>query len=329
MIVYHFFFKKAIEKGFFLCKYFYKILIILSLALFFFAFFVYNIKSTCEGGFRLRFEDICKKLADAGIENCETEALLLLEKFCAVTPASLPLRKKEDFTLPELINAVERRAERYPLQYILGEWYFYSEKYIVNESCLVPRPDTEILVETAVNNLPQNAVFADLCTGSGCIAISVLANRADCRTLAVELYEDTLALAEKNAELNGVSERFFPLRADVLYPLQISAGSAEPPFDAILSNPPYIRSDVINSLQKETLFEPRMALDGGEDGLIFYRAILTHHAQLLKENGFIAFEIGYDQAALLKELALSHSFTCEIIKDLGGNDRVALLRKNI
>lgn len=277
----------------------------------------------------MRFNDILRVLSDAGIENPENEAALLLEKFCSVSPAALPIRKGEDFSSPELNDAVERRAKRYPLQYILGEWYFYSERYIVNESCLVPRPDTEMLVETAINNLPQDAVFADLCTGSGCVAVSVLANRADCRALAVELCGNTLSLAEKNAALNGVSDRFYPLKADVLSPIHIPSNFGDKRLDAILSNPPYIRSDVIDGLEKETLFEPRIALDGGADGLIFYRAILTHHASLLKENGFIAFEIGYDQAEQLKALAASHSFTCEIIKDFGGNDRVALLRKNI
>ncbi|MBQ8208543.1 MAG: peptide chain release factor N(5)-glutamine methyltransferase [Clostridia bacterium] len=272
----------------------------------------------------MRFEEICEKLKKAGIDAPKHEAALLLEKFCGVSPSALPLIGDRDFSDEKLSAAVSRRAERYPLQYILGEWNFYGEKYLVDESCLIPRSDTEILVETAINKLPKNAVFADLCTGSGCIAISILAHRKDCRAFAFEISQKALGLAKKNSELNGVAERFFPMEADVLNP--IIANTA---FDAIISNPPYIRTGVLPSLSEEVKKEPIIALDGGEDGLIFYRAILQKHTSLLKKDGFIAFEIGYDQGEELKGLATQHGFECEIIKDYGGNDRVALLTKSI
>ncbi len=274
------------------------------------------------------FEEICRVLKKAGIDDSDREAALLLEKFCGVPSASLPSRKNEDFSDPSLIRGVKLRASRYPLQYILGEWYFYGEKYIVNEHCLVPRPDTELLVELAIKKLPKNAVFADLCTGSGCVAVSTLAHRPDCKAFAFELYEDTLSLAKENARLNGVGDRFYPFEADVLKPLSVFS-EGEAPFDAILSNPPYIRTSVIESLEAEVKHEPFAALDGGEDGLIFYRAILEIHSPLLRKDGFIAFEIGFDQGEQLKALAEKHSLECEILKDYGGNDRVAFLKKRI
>ncbi len=288
----------------------------------------------------MNFTDICKRLNDSGIENSEQEAALLLEKFCGVTPSSLPIRKNEDFKAPQLDEALEKRCDGYPIQYILGEWYFYGERYIVNENCLIPRSDTEILVEKAIELLPPNAVFADLCTGSGCIAISVLAHRPDCRAYAIELYEDTLALAAENAALNGVSDRFIPVKADVLkqFDLEIfrtgsstvnayvsDFGGASPILDALISNPPYIRSDVVPTLKRELSYEPQAALDGGGDGLDFYRAILEKHLPLLKKDGFVAFEIGYDQGRDMTELAEKHSLKCDIIKDLSANDRVAVL----
>ncbi|MBR4296201.1 MAG: peptide chain release factor N(5)-glutamine methyltransferase [Clostridia bacterium] len=277
----------------------------------------------------MRYYDICNLLKSVGIDNAEHEASLLLERFCGLSPAELLISKDKVFDCAELYAAIQKRASHYPLQYILGECYFYDEKYRVNENCLIPRSDTEILVELAIERLPKDSLFADMCTGSGCIAVSVLAHRQDCTGVALELYEDTLKLAEENAKLNKVSERFLPICCDVLKNDPILIDNNTPQFDAILSNPPYIRSSVIESLETEVQHEPRAALDGGEDGLIFYRSILSQHASLLKEDGFIAFEIGYDQGEQICTLANEFSFSCEIIRDFGGNDRVAFLKKNI
>ena len=274
----------------------------------------------------MTFSKICERLRDAGIENSAEEAALLLEKFCGVSRAHLPLMKNTDFESEELRASVEKRCERYPLQYILGEWYFMNEKYLVNESTLVPRPDTETLVTLAIEKLPRGALFADLCTGSGCVAISTLTARKDTKALAIELFPETLDIANKNAELNGVSDRFIPMQADVLSELALPDGVAAP-FDAILSNPPYIPTKVIETLRDEVKKEPRAALDGGEDGLVFYREIIRLHTPLLAPDGFFAFEIGFDQGQAIMQIAEENSFSCEIIKDYGGNDRVAFLKK--
>ncbi len=265
-------------------------------------------------------------LKDAGIENAETEAALLLEHFCGASRAQLFSSPDTNYESKALMEALDRRCEHYPLQYLFGEWDFFGETYFVNENCLIPRSDTECLVEKAISLLPQNAYFADLCTGSGCIAISVLKHHADCRALAADLFPETLNLAARNAERNGVKDRLSLVLADVL---RKDAPLGEEKFDAILSNPPYMRTAIIDSLEEELFSEPRAALDGGADGLDFYRAILAHHTPRLKQNGFLLFEIGYDQKEDIEALAHAFGYSCKVENDLAGNPRTALLRKTV
>ncbi|MBE6703312.1 MAG: peptide chain release factor N(5)-glutamine methyltransferase [Ruminococcaceae bacterium] len=224
-----------------------------------------------------------------------------------------------------LTDAVKRRCEGFPLQYLLGEWDFYRQTYEVNEDCLIPRSDTELLVEQAIKRLPPNSRFLDLCTGSGCVAISTLCERGDTVGVAVDLFEKTLAIAKRNGERNGVSDRLTCYLADVLKapPRDLPRGA----FDAILSNPPYICNHIVPTLQKEVQFEPKAALMGGEDGLDFYRAILNQWQVLLAPGGFFLFEIGYDQASALGSLAEKYGFSHTVFRDFGGNDRVVLLKK--
>ncbi|MBQ3064422.1 MAG: peptide chain release factor N(5)-glutamine methyltransferase [Clostridia bacterium] len=247
------------------------------------------------------------RLRAANIENATGEARLLWETFQGEA----------------LKKALARRLTGYPLQYILGEWYFYREVYEVNESCLIPRADTEILVECAIKTLGNGARFLDLCTGSGCVAISTLAARPDTTAIAVDLFPETLALATRNAAKNHVENRFTTVKYDVLHAPATGIFSGK--FDAILSNPPYISDSIIPTLQTEVSFEPLAALAGGTDGLDFYRAILRNWVTYLKPGGIILFEIGYDQAEALAGLAANAGFTCEIKKDYGGQDRVAIL----
>ena len=254
--------------------------------------------------------ELAAKLTQAGIENSAWEARLLCESLSGEA----------------LLEAVNRRTAHEPLQYILGEWHFYREIYEVNEHCLIPRSDTEILVEEAIRRLPAGAKFADLCTGSGCIAVATLCHRPDTQAVALELYKETLALATENARANGVGESFLPICADLLSD-GVDALATHAPFDAILSNPPYIRTADIEGLSEEVHKEPRAALDGGEDGLMFYRAILRDYATMLKAGGLILFEIGYDQADDLRGLCIAHlpHADVEIIRDLGGRDRVGAI----
>lgn len=269
------------------------------------------------------YRTLIHELTQAGIEEPATEAALLLERFANVGMVTLLTERDTVYSGDALENAVKRRLERYPLQYILGEWSFFGCRFRVSEACLIPRSDTEILVEEAVRTLPAGAHVADLCTGSGCIAVAVLANRPDVRADALELYPDTLRIAEQNARDNGVEDRFTPLQADLLNS-GAAVLSSRAPYDAILSNPPYIPTSELATLSPEVHCEPRAALDGGEDGLVFYRAILRDYVPLLRPGGRLLLEIGYDQAQALRELCAAWlpRGDVRVIRDLGGRDRV-------
>lgn len=249
---------------------------------------------------------IKERLQAAGIENAAMEAKWLCESLSG----------------DALSAAVEKRAAHYPLQYLLGEWDFYRECYEVSEDCLIPRADTELLVEKAIELLPQGARFLDLCTGSGCVAISTLCARPDTSATAVDFFDKTLALAGRNALRNGVSSRMEFKKADVLAaPTSIFEGT----YAAILANPPYITKEAMGDLQQEVRYEPSAALFGGDDGLDFYRAILEKWQGLLSPDGFFLFEIGFDQAEALAALATQHGYQSRVWQDLGGNDRTVLL----
>ena len=272
------------------------------------------------------YRTLTETLTRAGIDEASDEALLILTHTCGVTASTLFSDRDRIFDDETLEELVRRRCERYPLQYLFGEWDFFGCCFHVNEHCLIPRPDTEILVEEAIRLLPQGAHVVDLCTGSGCIAVATLHQRLDVTVDALELYPETLDIATRNAEANGVANRFTPILADLLQ------GGAErllprSPYDAVLSNPPYIRTTDIPPLAPEVHYEPVAALDGGEDGLIFYRAILRSYAPLVKPGGHILFEIGYDQANDLRTLVHEYvpDATVRILSDLAGNDRVVVI----
>ena len=152
----------------------------------------------------MTFRETVSKLKSAGIENARSEALILFEYFLGIEPSRIPLIYDEDFISNQLFEAVEKRVTRFPLQYILGEWEFFGLKFKVNPNCLCPRADTEILVERAISILPNNAKFIELCTGSGCISVSILKNRLDLRGIATDKFEKTLQMARINARENGV-----------------------------------------------------------------------------------------------------------------------------
>lgn len=272
----------------------------------------------------MTYNEICNLLAEADIENNRAEAAMLICRFCNISRVELFKRIDEDFVSEELDAALIKRRSHYPLQYILGIWEFCHESYRVNEHTLIPRQDTEVLVERAVKLLPEGARFIDLCTGSGCVAISTLAARPDCNAVAVDLFPETVEIAGENAEHNGVGDRLGLLAADVFAPsFMEELGS----FDCVISNPPYIESEKVALLEPELAFEPVAALDGGVDGLDFYRQIISVYGRYLSEGGFMLFEIGYDQAEALLKISGECGYVCEIYKDYGGNDRVAYLRK--
>lgn len=256
-------------------------------------------------------------LASHGIPDAETDARLLLSHFCGVSAAMLYAERNRDYQSEALENAVARRLAREPLQHILGEAYFFGERYFVSRDCLSPRADTELLVEEACRTLPEGALFADLCTGSGCIALSVLSHRPDLTAIAVDVSDAALAIARKNADALGLSARVEFVCCDLL--------ADKLPFpmpEYILSNPPYIRTDVIPTLAPELFYEPSLALDGGEDGLLFYRAFLEKFAPLR-----FYFEIGFDQKDVVTALGTEKGYTAHTLRDAGGCDRLVILEK--
>lgn len=265
--------------------------------------------------------ELKKLLKDVSGESAEYEARLLMSHFGGYSASDI-LLKNPDFSSEELKDALERRMNNEPLAYIFGETEFYGEKYFVSPDCLIPRADTEIIVEYAIGHLKKNAFFADLCTGSGCIAISILSHRPDCKAIACDISRKTLEIAQKNAALNNVTERIDFVQRDILSEVALVGK-----FDAVISNPPYIRSDVISTLSEDVKKEPVIALDGGSDGMIFYRRIISEYSDSLDRDGFFLFETGYDQKEEISLLAKENSFFCECLTDYGKNHRGAVLRK--
>lgn len=268
----------------------------------------------------MTYAQIAAALTAAGIDSPEYDVALLIEHFCGIEPSRLRFTPARDFAEPALAEAVARRAAREPLQYILGEWGFWRQTYHVAPGCLIPRPDTELLVEYAAKHLPSGGRLLDLCTGSGCIAISTLAERPDCTGDAVDCFDGPLTLAAENAARNGVADRLTIRRGDVL-----RGEGGEGQYACILSNPPYIERAVVPTLAPELAHEPATALDGGDDGLLFYRAIVAQYRAHLAPGGCFIFEIGYDQANALRGIAQTAGMACAIHRDLGGCDRMAIL----
>lgn len=259
-----------------------------------------------------------KVLSLANIEDRRNDAWLLLSMVCKMDRSFYYLHMEEDLPeeqLREYEIALKKRAEHVPLQYIVGETEFMGLKFKVNSNVLIPRQDTETLVEEALKVVKQGMRILDLCTGSGCIIISILHNATDVEGYAIDISKQALNVAKENAKLNDVSVMFE--RSDLF-------DNVTGTFDIIVSNPPYIRTEEIVKLMPEVqTFEPMEALDGKEDGLYFYREIVAKCKDYLNPDGRILFEIGYDQgedvSALLREAGFKD---VQVIKDLAQNDRV-------
>ena len=268
----------------------------------------------------MTFDEAVKILTEARVDDARYSAAEIFSEIGGFSRIDISLGRASSEN-PELIGAVARRAAREPLQYILCFADLYRERYAVDKSCLIPRSDTELLVDIAVKLIPSGESFLDLCTGSGCVAISTLKNTKNTRATMVDISPAALSVAEKNAAANGVSERVRLLEMDVLEELPCEK------FFAVLSNPPYVSRQAYRNLPLELYREPEIAFVGGEDGADFYRSLTPRLLPLLKDGGFIAYEIGYDQAEIIRGIARELSLECEIIKDLSGNDRVARLSR--
>ena len=239
-------------------------------------------------------------------------------------------RAADDALCSAALSIADGRKSGEPLAYLLGEVSFFSYDFSVRRGCLIPRADTEVVVEEACSLLPSGGVLWDLCTGSGCIPCAVLLSRDDVSAFGVELFPDALSVAEENRVRHGLRGRFFVTRGDVLagaVPLSPENGLCAPLPAVISANPPYIASSVCETLDVQVRREPLSALDGGTDGLDFYRAILSRYARNLLPGGHFVFEIGYDQGDALRLLAHEHGFCARIRQDYAGHDRAVILSK--
>ena len=273
--------------------------------------------------YRECFEKGKGALADAGIEEAALDARLLLEHICGTDRNTLLVHGDRTVSPEEekqYLDAVERRSRRIPLQQITGQQEFMGLPFWVNSNVLIPRQDTEVLVEEVLKHTHDGMRILDMCTGSGCILISILHYSNDCEGLGVDISSPALEVAEENAERllsgrTGVSARF--LQSDLFE-------AVDGKYDILVSNPPYIRSAVVDTLMPEVKdYEPRIALDGEEDGLVFYRRILSDCKKNLKKGGMLFFEIGYDQAEAVKGMMEQAGFLeVTVKKDFGGLDRV-------
>lgn len=253
------------------------------------------------------------------VAEADLNAWYLLEYVSGVNRTQYFVCKREQMdeeALTRYRELLEKRGMHIPLQYLTGQQEFMGLSFQVNEHVLIPRQDTEVLAEEALKKIHDGDRVLDMCTGSGCILISLMANRKIEGT-GIDISEEALKVAKKNAAHNQVSPVF--VKSDLFE-------AAEGMFDCIVSNPPYIRSSVIKELMSEVRdHEPLLALDGCEDGLYFYRKITEQAGGFLKENGWLLFEIGCDQGKDVAELMKKAGYKkIEIKKDLAGLDRVVL-----
>ena len=299
------------------------------------------------------------ELDSLNVEDADIKLKILIEYVFKISKEKLILKYKDEINnkkVEEFRKLLKKLENGIPIQYIINNQEFMGLNFYVDEDVLIPQPDTEILVEEVIkycnelrNNEPEDKEtnkdykeniekepiinkedkninkktikILDLCTGSGIIGISIYKYLENVEIYASDISQKALNIAEKNTNLNNAKINF--INSDMFENIHIKD------FDIIVSNPPYIESKVIKSLSKEVQNEPKLALDGGEDGLKFYRSILENAKDYLRKNGAIFLEIGYDQKEKIEEILKSYKIYTETkcIKDFGGNNRVIIIKK--
>ena len=255
------------------------------------------------------------------VTDGDSEAVTMICAVCGITSAEYLTRRRTAVLTDEeaalLDRMVNRRVCGEPLQYILGEWDFCGLPMYCGKGCLIPRFETEMLVDRAISTLPEGGRFLELCVGSGCVSAAILARRSDVCCDGIDISDEALRYAKKNAERHGVSDRFCISRCDLAEYMPTGK------YDVILSNPPYVKTADVDAFGAGMRFEPRIAFDGGEDGLMFYRTIISRYTEYLRPNGIFIFEAGFDTAvgvaALLRDAGLAD---VHIEKDVNGIDRM-------
>lgn len=279
--------------------------------------------------YRELYEEGRRILEQAGLPDAALDARFLLEEVCGTNLQTLlvfPEKKVTEEEVNQYRAFIQRRKDREPTAMILGEWDFMGLTFRLNKSTLIPEQDTEVLVETALEELKRRWLgeaplrILDLCTGSGCILLSLLHELRNAGGLGTDLSEEALEAARENAVRLGLQERAAFRQGDLWEPV------GDERFDLIVSNPPYVPTEVIPTLEPEVRCgEPYAALDGGEDGLVFYRRIMREAAGHLKPSGIIIVESGFDEAPQIAALMQDQKLRgIRTVKDYGGLDRVVL-----
>jgi len=278
-------------------------------------------------------------LEEEGIDSADSDVRILLEDLCGIDREELflgadqPLSRKDT---EKFMSAVTRRSGHYPVQYITGKQEFMGLTFTVTPDVLIPRMDTEILVEEVLKELMDGDTILDMCTGSGCILLSLLYYSNNCKGVGVDISDAAIKVAEDNAGrlalddafdmlfMGGLNRRTHIKTEDVKFIQSNLFNDVHEKFDVIVSNPPYIRSDVIPTLMEEVRdYEPVLALDGKEDGLYFYREIISKSKDYLNREGKLYFEIGFDQGKDVKALMEEAGYKdVTIVQDYAHLDRV-------
>ena len=263
-------------------------------------------------------------LKEKNIETYKIDSRVLLCYALDLSEVSLltnPQKNVSRESEEKFKELIIRRGNHEPVKYIINKAWFMEYEFYVNENVLIPRFETELLVEKIITYVTQNGYkeILEIGAGSGCISISTAKACNDAKILAVDISENALCVAKINAEKNNVKNIDFMLS-------DLYTNIADKKFDVIVSNPPYIKTDVIDTLEKSvTHYEPILALDGGADGLHFYKKIIFESKKYLNENGMIFFEIGYDQGEAVKNILLSNGFVnVEVFKDYSDLDRIVI-----
>lgn len=272
------------------------------------------------------YRDAVKSLADSSVETPEFDAQQLVQYCFGYNKTGLLMHSGAEVDEVKLLHfddCVKRRCNREPLQYVIGMWDFYKYSFKVGKGVLIPRPETELLVEFAIDKIQKNRyeTIFDLCCGSGCIGLSIAKACPQVKVYCMDISDDALSYTRQNKELLDI-DNVTVIKGDVLSGTSF-IGLPRP--DLILSNPPYIRTNEIASLQPEIAYEPSLALDGGEDGLVFYRALAEIWYPLINRGGYIAMETGEDQASDILSLYVDKAEKGRVIKDAAGLDRVVVL----
>lgn len=269
-----------------------------------------------------------KILEENNIVDADLKAKEIMQYYLEMEPKDIIKNYRNEYDFTKFFEMIEKVSKNTPYQYVIGKAWFYGKEYIVDENVLIPRIDSEILaheiilkVQDMENSGRKEISILEIGTGSGAIAITAVEN-TNANILAVDISEGAIEVTKQNMKLHGIEKNRMNVILSDIYE------NVTGKFDIIFSNPPYIRTEEIKNLDKDVLKEPHLALDGGESGLDYYIKIIGDAKDYLKEDGYIIFEIGYDQRKDIEKIAKDVGYTSvECIKDMENRDRVIIIRK--